>query len=87
MARPKGSPNRRSQMLLKKLENDHNFCVVKELIEMYNLGKEVVVYLADRMHENIQNELPPTTGFTEEEVDMYNGNYKNTINFFIERAN
>jgi hypothetical protein len=83
MPRKKGVQNKRSLVLLRKLENDHNFRIVKELIELYGIGKEVVTYLAAKAHENMEKKLPPTDGFTEEEVEMYNNNYKNVIQILI----
>ena len=75
--RPKGTPNKRSQMLLKKLENEHNFFVVKKIVELYNEIDEMARPLVERAIENVQNGLSPTAGFTENNVEMLNGSQKN----------
>jgi hypothetical protein len=77
MGRPKGSQNKRSQMLLRKLEDEHKFFVVNELIELYGYEKQVLVSLATKIAENIEKELPVNFGFNEDEADMYNAANKN----------
>jgi hypothetical protein len=69
MGRPKGSRNRLSQKLIRKLEDDHDFHVVNELIELYGYDKQIFLSLAKRIAENLENDLPPNFGFTEEEAD------------------
>jgi hypothetical protein len=83
MPRKKGTPNKRSQLLLWKLENEHKFFVVKELIELYGFDKQILVSLATRISENIENDLPPNTGFTEEEAEMYNNSNKSATAILI----
>lgn len=83
MPRPKGIPNKRSQMLLKKLENDHNFYVVKELVEIYQYDKQILVSLAAKVAQNLENNLSPHHEFTEEEAEMYNNANKNCQNVLI----
>jgi hypothetical protein len=49
MGRPKGSRNRLSQKLIRKLEDDHDFHVVNELIELYGYDKQIFLSLAKRI--------------------------------------
>jgi hypothetical protein len=64
-------------MLLRKLEDDHKFFVVNELIELYGYDKQILVCLAEKIGENIANGDTPTAGMEEEEVEMYNAANKN----------
>jgi len=77
MGRPKGSENKRSQKLMRDLEDNHKFFVVNELIELYGYDKQIIVSLATRIGENVLAGDPPNTGFTEEESEMYNNANKN----------
>jgi len=83
MGRPKGSPNKRSQMLLRKLEDDHKFFVVNELIELYGYEKQIVVSLAAKIGDNIAAELPVNTGFNEDEAELYNAANKNATGILV----
>ena len=83
MGRKKGVPNKRSQMLLKKLENDYNFSIVNELIEVYQYDKQILVNLAAKVSLNLEQELSPTADFTEEEIEMYNNANKNCQNVLL----
>jgi len=83
MGRPKGSLNRASGKLIRKLEDDHNFFVVNELIELYGYDKQIIVSLATRIGENVLAGDPPNTGFTEEEADMYNEANKNAQGILV----
>lgn len=83
MGRPKGSQNRRSQMLLRKLEDDHKFFVVNELIELYGYDKQILVSLAERIGLNIENGDSPTAGFNEEEIETYNAANKNATGILM----
>jgi hypothetical protein len=83
MGRNKGTPNRRSQMLLRKLEDDNKFFVVNELIELYGYDKTIIVSLATRIGENVAAGDPPNTGFTEEEAEMYNNANKNAQGILV----
>jgi hypothetical protein len=81
--RTKGTPNKRSQMLLRKLEDDNKFFVVNELIELYGYEKKIVVSLAAKIGENIEKELPVNFGFNEEEAEMYNAANKNATGILV----
>jgi hypothetical protein len=83
MGRPKGALNRRSQMLLRKLEDDHRFSVVNELIELYHYDKQIIVPLAAKVALNVEEGKSPNFGFTEEEAEMYNNANKNCQNVLI----
>jgi hypothetical protein len=64
-------------MLLRKLEDDHKFFVVNELIELYGYEKQILVSLAAKIAENIEYERAVNHGFNEDEADMYNAANKN----------
>lgn len=81
--RPKNTPNKRSQMLLRKLEEEHKFFVAKELIEIYGYNKEVLVNLADKIHMNIVNNRSPLYNFVQNEIDLYNVTNKEVINILV----
>jgi len=83
MGRDKGTPNRRSQMLLRKLEDDHKFFVVNELIELYGYEKQIVVSLAEKIGKNLEANLPVNQGFNEEEAEMYNAANKNATSILV----
>jgi hypothetical protein len=83
MGRPKGSPNKRSQMLLRKLEDDNKFFVVNELIELYGYEKQIVVSLAEKIGQNIENSMPVNFGFNEDEANMYNAANKNATGILV----
>jgi hypothetical protein len=70
-------------MLLMKLENENKFFVVNELIELYGYDKLVVLSLAEKIKDNIEAELAPNYGFTEEEAEMYNSANKNCQTILI----
>ena len=81
--RQKGTPNRRSQMLLRKLEDDHKFFVVNELIELYGYEKKIVVSLAAKIADNLEAGNPVNAGFNEEEAEMYNAANKNATGILV----
>ena len=83
MPRQKGTPNKRSQMLLWKLENEHKFFVVNELIELYGYDKQILINLAEKISSNIELELPPNSDFSEEEAEMYNNANKNCTQILV----
>ena len=83
MGRDKGTPNRRSQMLLRKLEDDHKFFVVNELIELYGYEKRILLNIGAKMEKNIEMDLPINAGFNEEEADMYNAANKNATGILV----
>jgi hypothetical protein len=83
MGRDKGTPNKRSQMLLRKLEDDHKFFVVNELIELYGYDKQILISLAKTIGDNIAADRPPTHDMTEEQVDMYNAANKNATGILV----
>lgn len=83
MARPKGTPNKRSQMLLRKLENEHKFHVANELIEIYGYNKKVLCNLVAKIQDNIDAGTPMLTGFTEDEVELYNMTNKECLSTLI----
>ncbi len=83
MPREKGVPNKRSQVLLRKLEDDHKFYVVNELIELYGYDKQVVVTLAEKIAYNIEIGAPVNFEFTEDEADMYNAANKNAVGILV----
>ena len=70
--RPPGSPNRRSQMLLLQLKNDHSFDIVDEVLELYGYSKEIYLPLFKKVQLNLSQDLPPTAGFEETEVSAMN---------------
>lgn len=71
MGRPEGIPNKRSQMLLRKLEDDHNFHVIRELLELYGYSKKLYVPLFNTMIENLAAEKPMMSGMSAEEIDLF----------------
>ncbi len=83
MGREKGTPNRRSQMLLRKLEDDNKFFVVNELIELYGYEKQIVVSLAAKIGKNLEANLPVNNGFNDEEAEMYNAANKNATSILV----
>ena len=83
MGRDKGTPNRRSQMLLRKLEDDHKFFVVNELIELYGYEKKILLNIGAKMEKNIEMDQPINFGFNEEEADMYNAANKNATGILV----
>lgn len=83
MPRPAGSPNKRSQMLLKKLENDHNFHVAKELIEIYGYNKQIYAKLMETMALNITRGLSPEANMNEDQMNLYTNTNRELINILI----
>jgi hypothetical protein len=83
MGRDKGTPNKRSQMLLRKLEDDNKFFVVNELIELYGYDKQILVTLAKKIGENIEADLDVNHGFSEDEAEMYNAANKNATGILV----
>jgi len=83
MGRDKGTPNRRSQVLLRKLEDDHKFFVVNELIELYGFEKRILLNIGAKMEKNILAESPINAGFNDEEADMYNAANKNATGILV----
>ena len=83
MGRDKGTPNRRSQVLLRKLEDDHKFFVVNELIELYGFEKRILLNIGAKMEKNILEESPINAGFNDEEADMYNAANKNATSILV----
>jgi hypothetical protein len=69
--RPKGAPNKRSQMLLRKLEDDHKFHVIKELLEIYGYNKNLYVPLFETMINNVGEGKKMTCGMDEDEVNLF----------------
>jgi len=70
-------------MLLRKLEDDHKFFVVNELIELYGYEKQIVVSLAEKIGKNLEANLPVNQGFNEEEAEMYNAANKNATSILV----
>jgi len=70
-------------MLLRKLEDDHKFYIVNELIEIYGYDKKILVNLAARVADNIEKGESPNFGFSEEEAEMYNNANKNCQNILV----
>ena len=83
MPREKGVPNKRSQVLLRKLEDDHKFFVVNELIELYGYEKSILVNIAAKIGKNIEEDKPVNAGFNDEEADMYNAANKNATGILV----
>ncbi len=83
MPRDKGVPNKRSQVLLRKLEDDHKFFVVNELIELYGYDKQILVNLAQKIGQNIEAELALNHGFSDDDADMYNAANKNATGILV----
>ncbi len=83
MPREKGVPNKRSQVLLRKLEDDHKFFVVNELIELYGYEKNILVNIAAKIAQNIELDVPVNAGFNDEEADMYNAANKNATGILV----
>lgn len=83
MPRPKGKPNKRSELLLRKLENDHKFYVAKELIQIYGQNKEILMNLATKMQENIAADKSPLAGFSQDEITLYNSSNKDCLNMLL----
>jgi len=81
MARP--TVNRRSAMLLQKLEGEHKFNVVKELIEIYGYNKEVLMNLADKMAKNIAEGNGPLHEMEQPEISMYNACNRNVLDILV----
>ena len=83
MPRPKGIPNKRSQLLLRKLENDHKFYVAKELVEIYGYNKQILCELVNKIQDNIDNDRSPLNGFSDDEVTLYNTTNKEVLNTLV----
>lgn len=67
-----GTPNRRSQMLLIQLRNDHDFEIIDEILELYGHSKEIYLPLFDKIRKNLDNKLSPTAGMLEGEISALN---------------
>jgi len=76
--RPKGSPNKRSLELLKKLERDHNFHIVPKIVKLYEENEELYQPLLEKIRENIRKGLPMDARFDEAEVEIFNSVRKDT---------
>lgn len=75
--------NRRSAMLMLKLESDHKFSVVNELIEIYGYNKKVFISLADKLAKNIAEDRSPTHEFCAEDIAMYNASNRNVLDILV----
>lgn len=75
--RPKGSRNKASRELLWKLEKEHDFFVVQEIMDIYHEMGKVAKPLVERAVKNAEAGLSPTHGFEEDELEMLNNTYKN----------
>lgn len=83
MPRKKGVPNKRSQLLLRKLEQDHKFFVAKELIEIYGYNKKILCELAAKVQENLDKKVSPLAGFTDDEITLYNQTNKECLSTLL----
>ncbi len=83
MPREKGVPNKRSQVLLRKLEDENKFFVVNELIELYGYDKPILVNLAHKIGQNIEAKLAINHGFSDDDADMYNAANKNATGILV----
>jgi hypothetical protein len=83
MGRPKGSTNKRSQLLLRKLEDDHKFYVAKELIEIYGMNKKVMVSLMATMSLNMEEGRSPEYGMNEDQLNLYTNTNKELIAILV----
>lgn len=75
--RPKGSRNKASRELLWKLEKEHDFFVVQEIMDIYHEMGKVAKPLVERAVANAEAGLSPTNGFNDAELEMLNNTYKN----------
>lgn len=83
MAKPgrkKGTPNKASRELLWKLEKEHDFFVVKEILKLYNEIEAPCRPLVERAIKNAEQGLSPSFGFEEAEIEMMNNSQKNRWN-------
>lgn len=80
--RPKGSINKKSLLLLKKLEKQQ-FDVASELIEIYGQNKKILCDLVARMHDNIDNGRSPVEGFSEQELALYDSTNKDLVQMLL----
>ena len=73
MAKEAGTISKRSQTLLKKLESDHDFHVVRELLEVYGYNKKLYIPLFNTMIENMAATPPKplTADMSEQEVNLF----------------
>ena len=83
MPREKGVPNKRSQVLLRKLEDENKFFVVNELIELYGYDKQILVNLAQKIGQNIEANLAINTGFSDDDAELYNAANKNATGILV----
>lgn len=81
--RQKGTPNRRSQMLLRKLEDDHNFHIIKELVNIFQGNKEKLEHLLDKMGKNQQEGKPLDVGMSDGELIIYQQLTKDQLNILV----
>lgn len=81
--RQKGTPNRRSQMLLRKLEDDHNFHIIKELVNIFQGNKEKLEHLLDKMGKNQQEGKPLDIGMSDGELIIYQQLTKDQLNILV----
>lgn len=70
MPRPKGSQNRNSRKFLHILTKDHNFDIIKKLVNIYNVNEEVYLDLMGRMQEAVDQNINPVSVLTAEENSL-----------------
>ncbi|MCK4791994.1 MAG: hypothetical protein KAV87_50140 [Desulfobacteraceae bacterium] len=69
--REKGTRNKNSWKVLNELKK-HNFDIIEEVLELYGWSKKIYTPLVATAMENLQNELPMTTGMADEDVNAMN---------------
>lgn len=80
MAKPKGTKNKRSRELLFKLEKEHNFRVVRKIVQIYNEMEELAKPIVEKAISNAKLGYELERGISEEELEMMNNYYKNAWN-------
>jgi len=72
MARPAGSPNRRSLQLLTELTEEHNFKIVPKIVSLYNRTEKLYQPLFLKIAANMEAKQPMTDGLSEAEYSLFN---------------
>jgi mevalonate kinase len=76
MARAVGTPNRRSQMLLLKLEREHNFSIVKEVVRLYEQTSSVYQPLFEKIALAMSQQQAMEEALTPAELEVYKSSKK-----------
>lgn len=68
--------SKRSEMLIRQLERDHNFSIVPKIIKLYGDTEKLYQPLLLKVEENILKGLPMTARLDEAELELFNATRK-----------